>query len=148
MVHAPHSPNGQRALNNGVKKLHKAPAVALLHRVQVIGKQAHEGAHLVHLVVFPAQGLGVAEHLVPQVRLHLGGGTENGGPPGKPAQDNGQHDIHHGHTDFVQQIVHVKGDFHAALQDISLVHAVDHRPVNARDQQLQVVHRKQGQKSC
>jgi hypothetical protein len=54
MVHLPHIEHRQRAQQHSVKEHHDAPAEALLHRVQIVGEQAHEAAHLVDLIVFPA----------------------------------------------------------------------------------------------
>ena len=147
MVHLPHLRHGHGAQNQGIKELHKAPAVALLNGIQVIGEQAHEVAHLVLLVVFPAQIFGMVKHLVPQVSLHPNGRAENGHPPQEPAKHDGNRHAHHGHTDFVQQERHVKGLLHPVYHHIALVHAVDDHLIQLWNDQLQIVHCPQGKKS-
>ena len=145
MIHAPHLGNGQGTQNDGVKELHEAPAVALLNGVQVVGEQTHQIAHLVHLVVLPAQILRVAEHLIPQIRLHPGRRAEDRYPPQEPAEDNDQDDADHGHADPVQQERHIKRHLHAVFHNVSLVQPVDDQLINFRHLQIQIVHGKQSQ---
>ena len=90
----------------------------------------------------------MAEHLVAQVRFHLGGRAEDGDAPQKAAEYNGQDDGHHGHTDSVQHEIHIKRDLHAIFQDIALVQAVDDQLIDFWDFQLKIVHREQGEQSC
>ena len=136
--------DGQPAQQHRVKKHEKAEAVALLHRLQVVGEQAHQSAHLVFLVELAGQVLGVVEHLVAQVGLHLDGRAENAHPPQKAAEYHGDDNPHHGQADAVQQEVHVKGDCRAVHDDIALVHAVDDLLVQVGDDELDIVHQDQG----
>ena len=85
----------------------------------------------------------MVEHIVTQVRLHLDGGAEDAHTPTEPADDHGQDHPDQGHTDLVQQEVHVEGHFHAIHQDVALVQAVNDHLVKIRDHQLEVVHRHQ-----
>ena len=147
MVHPPHFHNGEGAQNQRIKKLHEAPAEALLDGVQIVGEQAHEITHLIHLVVFPAELLGVAEHSVPQVGFHPDGRPKDGHPPQKPAEHNAHHHGDHGHADFIQQERHVESMLNAVKHHIALVHAVDDHPIQLRNHQLQIVHRPQGQQA-
>ena len=145
VIHAPHSGNGQRTQNDGVKELHEAPAVALLNSVQIVGEQAHQIAHLVHLIILPAQVFCVAEHLIPQVRLHLSSRAEDRYPPQETAEDDGKDDADHGHADPVQQEHHIKGHLYAVFHNVSLIQSIDDQLINFRHLQLQVVHGKQRQ---
>ena len=145
MIHAPHSGNGQRTQNDGVKELHEAPAVALLNSVQIVGEQAHQIAHLVHLIILPAQVFCVEEHLIPQVRLHLSSRAKDRYPPQETAEDDGKDDADHGHADPVQQERHIKGHLYAVFHNVSLIQSIDDQLINFRHLQLQVVHGKQRQ---
>ena len=136
MVHTPHLRHGQHAQNQRVEELHEAPAVALLHGIQIVGKQAHQVADLVDLVVFPAQVLGMAEHLVPQIGLHLDGRAEDGHPPQEAAEHDGHRHDEHGLADAIQQKRHVKSVLHTIHHHIALVHAVDDHLVDLGDHQL------------
>ena len=95
------------------------------------------------MVELPGEVLGVVEHLVSDVRLHLDGGAEDAHAPQKAPDHDGQDDPHHGHTDPVQQEVHVKDDFHAVHQHVALVDAVDHHLIEIWNDQLHIVHEPQ-----
>ena len=143
MVHLPHVPNRQNAQQHGVKEHHDAPAETLLNGIQVVGEQAHQVAHLVDLVVLPAQIFGTVKHVVPQFFFQPNRRTQEAKPPHKTAHHHGQNHRHHGHTNVIQQEVQVKG--HADTVDIhhTVVHAVDEHTVQLRDLQLQEIHHAQ-----
>ena len=108
-------------------------------------EQAHQIAHLVHLIILPAQVFCVAEHLIPQVRLHLSSRAEDRYPPQETAEDDGKDDADHGHADPVQQERHIKGHLYAVFHNVSLIQSIDDQLINFRHLQLQVVHGKQRQ---
>lgn len=147
LIHLQHTVDGQAPQEGSVKELKKAPAEALLNGVQVIGEQAHEVSHLIHLVVVLAQVTAAVKHPVPQVLLHPGSRAENGDPPQKSAEDDGENDPHHGHADAVQQNLHGKGGFYAVNIHIALVNAVNDHLVQSRDLQLEVIHGNQRRQS-
>ena len=78
----------------------------------------------------------MAEHLIPQIRLHLGSCAEDRYPPQEPPKDDGQDDADHGHADSVQQERHIKGHLYAVFHNISLVQAVDDHLIDLRHLQL------------
>ena len=143
MVHLPHVPDGENAQQHRVEEHHNAPTEALLNGIQVVGEQAHQVAHLVDLVVLPAQVLGMVKHLVPKLRFQPDCGAQEAESPQKPAQDDCQNDSHHGHTDIVQQKVQVEGHADAVYIHHAIVHAVDEHPVQLGNFQLQEVYHSQ-----
>ena len=82
----------------------------------------------------------VAEHPVPQIGLHPDGGAEDGHAPQKAAEHNCHHHDNHGHTDPIQQEIHIEGNLRAIQNHIALVHAVDDHLIQLGDLQLQIVH--------
>ena len=146
-VHAEHLGQGHDCQQQGVKEHHNAPGKTLRDRVQVVGVEAHKAAHLVDLVIVLAQTPGIVEHPVADVLLHLEGGAQEHDAPQEAADDHGQDDGQHGHADPVQQEVHVKGHHDPVHQDLAVVDAVDDHLVELGDQQLQIVHRRQGGQS-
>ena len=143
-VHAPHLDHRQASQQQRVEEHEEAGAVAVLHRLQVVGEQAHEAAHLVLLVELPGQVLGVVEHLVPQAGLHLDGRAEDADPPQKAAHHHGDDDPHHGQADPVQQEVQVEGEPLSVHLHPAQVYAVDHLLVQVGDDELDIVHQHQG----
>ena len=146
-AHAHHFGDGQHAQRQRVKEHHDAPAEAFLHGIQVVGEKAHQAAYLVDLVILAAQILAGVEHAVAQVGLHADGRAEKGDAPQEPPGHDGQDDPHHRHADALQQEIHIKGRFNAVHHDNAVVDAVDHHLIQIGDDQLQVVHRSQGQQA-
>ena len=142
-IHVPHFDDCQHAQEQRVEEHEDAGAVAVLHGLQIVGEQAHEAAHLVLLVELTGEILGVGEHLVAQVGLHLDGRAEDAHAPQKTAHHHGQHDPDHRHTNPVQQKVHVKGHLYAVHHDPALVHAIDYHLVQIGRDELHVVHHNQ-----
>ena len=91
-VHPEHLGQGHTRQQQGVEEHHDAPGEALGDRVQVVGEETHEPAHLVDLVVVLAQMPGVAEHPVSQALLHLEGGAQEHNSPEKAAHHHGGDD--------------------------------------------------------
>ena len=138
-IHLPHFDDGHGAEQQSIEEHDVAHAEALLNGVQVVGKQAHQGADLVGLVVFLTQLLGVAEHIVSQVRFHIDGSGQNTHPPKEPAKDDGQNHTQQGHTDLPQQKFHVKGQLRPVHIDIAVVDAVNDHLVQPGCHQVHIV---------
>ena len=139
-IHPEHFDDGQNAQKQRVAKHHNAPAKALLHRFQIVGKQAHEVADLVDLIILAAQILAVVEHAVAQVLFHTDAYAEEAHTPQKAAEYHGQNDPNHRQAQVIQQKVHIKRqhltvDFHCAVVD-----TVDQHLIQIGDHQLQVIH--------
>ena len=146
-VHLPHFHNGQQAQQKGIEEHHNAPAEAFLNGVQIVGEQTHQVAHFIHLVILPAQFPGMVKHPVAKLSLHPDGGAEEAHTPQKAADDHGQNNANHGHTDIVQQNVHGKGNGRALHFHHAAVHTVDEHAVQFRNDQLHRVHRHQCQQT-
>ena len=147
-VHAPHIAQRHDAQHHRVKQHHNAPAEAFLHGVQVVGKQAHQIADLIDLVIFPAQLLGVGEHAVAHILLQPNGAAKEADTPQKAADDDKNNDFHHGQADKIQHKVHGKGVLHAIDDHKAIIHTVDHHAIKGRDLQLQVIHHQKGGQAC
>ena len=139
-IHLPHIHHRQHAQQQSVEKHHNAPAKTLLHGVQIVGKQTHQISNLVDLIVFPAQILGMVKHPVTQVCRQTHPGTEKAYSPQETSENHCQNDSHHGHTDAVQQKIHVKCHLNPIHADTAAVHAIDYQTVQLGDFQLQIVH--------
>ena len=79
----------------------------------------------------------MVKHPVAQIFLHPDGGAEETHPPQKAAQNHAQNDTHHGHTDAVQQEIHVKGHLCAVHRHIAQpkVHVKWKRMLDCTDNQ-------------
>ena len=143
MIHHPHIPHRQHAHQQGIAEHHDTPAEALLHGVQIVGKEAHEVAHFVDLIVFPAQILGMVKHPVAQILFQSHRTSKEAEAPHKPAENHGQNDHDHLHADFIQHEVHVKRQLHTIHRHIAHVHAIDDDSIKFRNFQLQKIHQHQ-----
>ena len=146
-VHPQHLGEGQSPQEQGVEEHQHPVPEALLDGIEVVGEQAHEVPHLVHLVILPRKVLAVVEHADADVRLHLDGGAEEAHPPQEPADDHDHDDVHDGQTQLIQQKVHGEGHSGAFIEDFPGVQAVDQHPVELRHNELHVIHQNEGYRS-
>ena len=142
-VHPPHLDKGQQPQEQSVAEHQHAVAEALLDGLQVVGVQAHQVAHLVHLVVGLGQVLAVVEHPVAQLGLHPDGRPEKADAPQKPADHHGYDDADHGQADVLHQHGLVERGGDAPHQHLPAVDPVDEHPVQLGDDQLHIVHQDQ-----
>ena len=145
VVHPPHVGDGQHRHEDRIEEHHGAPGHTLLNGVQIVGEEAHEVAHLVDLVILPAQVPCPVEHPVTKALFDLDAHAEEADAPQEAAHHQGQDDQQHGEADFVQQDVHAEGRHHSIDLHHAGVQSVDDDAVELGNDHLAEVHRIEGQ---
>ena len=144
MVHPPHVVDGQHRHEGGVHHHHDAPAHALLNGVQIVGEQTHEIAHLVDLVILPAQVPCPVKHPVPEALFDLDSHAEEADAPQEAAHHQGQDDAQQGEADLVEKDVHAEGHGRSIDLHHAGVQAVDDDAVELGNDHLAGVHGEEG----
>ena len=86
----------------------------------------------------------MVKHPVAKLGFHLDAGTEQAPPPQKAADGNHQNQLHHGHTDDIQQEIHVEGAGNAVHFHGAVSQAVDDHAVKVWNDELGVIDNHQG----
>ena len=134
-----HFENGKKPQEESICHHHTAPAKGFLHGVKVVGKEGHQVANLVDLIIVLRKILAVVKQTQAQVGLHLDAGTKEADAPCKSSGNHCQNDEHHWFADVVKHKIEIKGEYLAADLHNTRVDAVDEVTVKLGDLQLRIV---------
>ena len=102
-VHSCHFDNGDAAKQRRIEEHHKAPTEALLHGIEVVGKQRHHIADFIFVVIMHGKILGSVEHLASERFFGFYACAKKAHAPQKSAHDHCQNDTDHRQTNVVKQ---------------------------------------------